>query len=223
MSTSNWQNISYNIDIVKRLNPKSILDIGVGFGRWGILFREFLEVWGDNNFNADWKRTIDGVEIFPDYIKPYHKFFYNNIFIENALDYVKRTGNKYELINCGDVVEHFDKKDALDLIDCCLKKSRYVLINIPIGTNWQQGYINNNEYETHRSFWKNSEFTKYSNYVIKKFKDVEFRNFSVVLLSNDKINFTESYGKYFKIKNLLRNKLGMSWFVTEIEKRKQKI
>jgi len=75
MSTSNWQNISYNIDLVKKLNPKSILDIGVGFGRWGILFREFLEVWGSNNYSGDWERVIDGVEIFPDYIKPYHYFF----------------------------------------------------------------------------------------------------------------------------------------------------
>ena len=29
MSTSNWQNISYNIDLVKKLDPKRILDVGV--------------------------------------------------------------------------------------------------------------------------------------------------------------------------------------------------
>jgi hypothetical protein len=105
MSTSNWQNISYNIDLVKT-ESKSILDIGVGFGV-GNFFREFLEVWGSNNYSGDWERVIDGVEIFPDYIKPYHYFFYNNIFTEDALSFMKRTEGGYDLINCGDVIENF--------------------------------------------------------------------------------------------------------------------
>jgi len=45
MPTSNWQNISYNIDLIRKIKPQSILDVGVGFGRWGILLREFLELW----------------------------------------------------------------------------------------------------------------------------------------------------------------------------------
>ena len=219
MSTSNWQNISYNIDLVKRLNPKSILDIGVGFGRWGILFREFLEVWGDNNITGDWKRTIDGVEIFPDYIKSYHKFFYDNIYIEEALRFMKETKNKYDLINCGDVIEHFEKKDAAELIDLCLVKSRYLLINIPIGNNWEQGAVNNNEYEKHKSVWYNSDFAKFKYSLIKEFKDIELRDFSVVLLSNKKINLDEAYGKHFKTKNILKNKLRLKKLVAKIEKK----
>lgn len=219
MGTSNWQNISYNIELVKKLNPKSILDIGVGFGRWGILFREFLEIWGDNNYSGNWNRVIDGVEIFPYYIKPYHKYFYNNIYIENALDYLKNTHKKYDLINCGDVIEHFEKEDGLKLIDLCLSKSKFILINIPIGENWQQGTINNNEYEKHRSVWYNSDFMKYKNCIIKEFKDIELRDFSVVLISNEKIDFKKTYGKYFNVKNILRNKLGMNWLVKLIEKR----
>lgn len=218
MGTSNWQNISYNIDIVKRLNPKSILDIGVGYGRWGILFREFLEVWGDRNYTGKWNRLIDGVEIFPDYIKSYHKYFYNNIFTENALDFLKRSGNRYELINCGDVIEHFDKKEGIELIDLCLKKSGYVLINIPTGDNWKQGAINNNEFEIHRSVWDKKDFMKFENVLIKEFKDIELRHYIVVLISNNKINLNESYGKYFKVKNILKYKLGLSRLVKYIEK-----
>ena len=219
MGTSNWQNISYNIDLVKKLNPKSILDIGVGFGRWGILFREFLEIWGDRNYSGNWNRIIDGVEIFPDYIKPYHKYFYNNIFIENARDFLKRTGTKYDLINCGDVVEHFEKKAALDLIHLSLDRARYVLINIPTGNNWEQSAINNNEYETHRSIWNKKDFREFENILIKNFKDIELRNYIVVLISNEKINFKESYGKHFKIKNILKSKLRLAWLVNLIEKK----
>lgn len=219
MSTSNWQNISYNIDLVKRINPKTILDIGIGFGRWGILFREFLEVWGDNNFSGEWNRLIDGIEIFPGYIKPYHNFFYDNIYLVNAIDYLRETDRKYDLINCGDVIEHFEKNEALELIDLCLSKSKFLIINIPIGNNWHQEAVNNNEYERHRSVWKNSEFKKYNNFLIKKFKDIELRNYSVILLSNNNIDLTSAYGKYFKAKSIMKNKIKMGNIVELIEKR----
>lgn len=219
MSTSNWQNISYNIDLVKKLDPKSILDIGVGFGRWGILFREFLEVWGDNNFKGNWKRIIDGVEIFPEYINSYHDFFYNNIFIEDAQDFLKKTESTYDLINCGDVIEHFRKPDAIEFISTCLNKSKYVLINIPIGPDWEQGEVNNNKHEKHLSIWEVSDFKKYGNVLIKKFNDIELREYAVVLISKDKIDLTKAYGKHFKKKNILKNKLGLNNIVRIIEKK----
>lgn len=217
MSTSNWQNISYNIDLIKKLNPDSILDIGVGFGRWGILFREFLEVWGDNNFKGEWRRIIDGIEIFPEYIRDYHKYFYNNIFIADALEHIQNTKVAYDLINCGDVIEHFEKHEGLKLIKLCLERSKYVLINIPIGTNWKQDSVNNNEYEKHRSIWQNSDFNKYKFSLVKKFKDIQNRDFSVILLSNEKINLNLAYGKYFGIKNFMRNKLKIGRIVDMVE------
>ena len=64
MPTSNWQNISFNIELIRKLEPHSILDVGVGFGRWGILFREFLELWNYGNYDGKGKRKIEGVEIF---------------------------------------------------------------------------------------------------------------------------------------------------------------
>ena len=219
MSTSNWQNISYNIELVKRLDPKSILDVGVGFGRWGILFREFLEVWGDNNISGEWKRKIDGVEIFPGYIKPYHQYFYDNIYLEDALSFIKKTKNRYDLINCGDVIEHFEKKKAIEFIDDCLQNSDYLLINIPIGDNWKQGAVNNNQYERHLSEWSISDFSAYPNSLIKEFRDIELRDFIVVLISNGKIDLKKAYGKYFKVKNVLKNKLGLENLVTLIEKK----
>lgn len=222
MSTSNWQNISYNIQLVKLLNPRKILDIGVGFGRWGILFREFLEVWGDNNISGKWNRIIDGVEIFPDYIKSYHNYFYDNIYLVNALDFLRDTKEKYNLINMGDVVEHFEKADAVELISLALDKSDYVLINIPLGNNWQQGSVNGNDYERHLSQWVSGDFNIYKNRKIKIFEDVEMRKFAVILLSLNKIDLKQTYGKHFRKKSFLKNKLGLINLAEHIEKRNRK-
>lgn len=203
------------------MNPRKILDVGVGFGRWGILFREFLEVWGDNNITCKWNRIIDGVEIFQDYIRPYHQYFYDTIHICNALDFLKSLDDKYDLINLGDVVEHFEKQDGLELMDLSLKKSRYTLINIPIGKDWEQGAINGNEYEIHRSFWQIKDFKKYKNSLIMKFEDIELRPFAVILLSEKKIDLTEAYGKHFRKKNFIGKKLKLKGLIDLYEKKKK--
>jgi len=221
LSTSNWQNISYNIDLVRRLNPKTILDIGVGFGRWGILFREFLEIWENAKYNGDWDRVIDGVEIFPGYIKDYHKYFYSSIYIENALDYLRRSENKYDLINMGDVIEHFIKKEGEELIELAMKKGKYVLINIPIGKHWEQRGTIENPHEAHKSIWYNNDFTKYKYYRLKSFSDLALRNYSVVLLSENRIKFDKRFGKYFLLKNILKHKLGLRKIIEKYENRKR--
>lgn len=221
MGTSNWQNISYNIELIRKLDPSSILDVGVGFGRWGILFREFLEIWDNGRYNGNWQVVIDGVEIFPDYIKDYHKYFYDEIFLMNALEYLENTHNIYDLINFGDVIEHFSKDDGEKLIDLALKKGKYVLINIPIGNAWSQSGTEDNPYEEHKSVWYNNDFTKYKYHKIKTFYDLTLREFSVVLLSSEKIRYTKKYGKYYRLKNILKHRLGFKKLVETFEQKRK--
>lgn len=224
MATSNWQNISYCVELIRRINPKSILDVGAGFGRWGILSREFLEIWEEENFSEKWKRKIDAVEIFDKYVKPYHSYFYDNVYIENAIDFLNKTDEKYDLIICGDVIEHFEKKEGELLIEKCLSKCSYLMINIPIGEKWEQDVASENEYEIHKSIWYNSDFRKYPNKKIKKFRDYILRKFIVVLLSNYKIDLKsecrKKYGKYFLVKNILSNVFKLDWLVKIITNKK---
>lgn len=221
MGTSNWQNISYNIKLIRKINPQSVLDVGVGFGRWGILMREFLEIWDDSNYKGEWKRTIDGVEIFPGYIKDYHKYFYSNIYLEDALSFLKQCETKYDLINFGDVIEHFPKTDGEKLIELALEKGKYILITIPIGKHWKQDGTKDNPHEEHKSIWYNNDFTKYKHHHIKSFHDSTLRDFSVVLLSNNKLKFEKRYGKFFAIKNILKHKIGLRKVIENYEQRKR--
>ena len=222
MGTSNWQNISYNIELVRKLNPYSILDIGVGFGRWGILFREFLEIWEDGRYDGNWQRKIDGVEIYSGYIKDYHKYFYDNIYVCDALEFLENTKERYDLINMGDVVEHLEKSEGEKMIELAMNKGKYVLINIPVGRYWNQEGTDENPCEAHRSIWYNNDFTKYKHHKIKCFRDHQHRDFSVILLSSDKIKFSYRYGRYFGLKNFLKHRLHLKQLVEFYEKRKKK-
>ncbi|MBE2228167.1 MAG: class I SAM-dependent methyltransferase [Ignavibacteria bacterium] len=221
MGTSNWQNISYNIELVRKLDPRSILDVGAGFGRWGFLFREFLEIWDTGRYDGNWERTIDAIEIYPGYVKEYHKYFYNEVYITDASEFMTTTDKCYDLINFGDVIEHMEKEKGEELIKLALTRCKCALINIPIGKYWPQEAADENPYEAHRSIWYNNDFTKYKYYRIKTFYDIENREFSVILVSNSKIEFTKKYGKFFKLKNFLKHRLGLKKLIEGFEKKRR--
>ena len=54
--------------------PDSILDVGMGFGKYGFLSRKYLELFDGREKLNDWKRIIDSIEIFGNYVTPLNKF-----------------------------------------------------------------------------------------------------------------------------------------------------
>jgi len=222
MGTSNWQNISYNISLIRKINPGSILDVGVGFGRWGILFREFLEIWDNAIYDGRWERIVDGVEIYSGYIKEYHKYFYNSIYIIDALEFLRNLEKEYDLINFGDVIEHLEKNKGEELLELAVQKSKFVLVTVPIGKHWPQEGTAQNPYEEHKSTWYNRDFLKYKHNKIKSFEDFTKRSYSVVLLSKNKFRFDKRYGRFFSVKNFLKHKLGLRKMIEKYERAKSK-
>jgi hypothetical protein len=154
-------------------NPKSLLDIGVGFGKYGFLSREYLELCDGREEYNDWKRRIDGIEAFPEYITPAHDFIYDHIYKGKATDILPSIEVKYDLILLIDIIEHFDCEDGIALIKECLAHSRNVIISTPKDIGTQQDAFDN-PFEAHKFQWRKKHF--------RQFGDVFFVNdhFSIV-------------------------------------------
>jgi hypothetical protein len=69
MPSSSWKHISKTIEQIWDISPTSVLDIGIGFGKWGFLLREYLEVCQGRYQKSEWCIKIDGIEIFEPYIQ----------------------------------------------------------------------------------------------------------------------------------------------------------
>lgn len=148
MPSSRVEHIPAVLYYIMQEDPQSVLDIGVGFGKWGYLFREYLEI---HEGHLDWTHRIDGIEVFPDYIGQHQRSVYDDIYIGDALDIVPTLGN-YDLIFMGDVIEHFTHDDALALVDVCRRHAKFVLITTPDGF-MEQGAVFGNEHERHLTSW----------------------------------------------------------------------
>jgi len=158
MPSSNYRTIETIITAVSSISPKKTLDIGIGFGKYGFLLREYLELWDGRYIYNDWIRQIDGIEVFKDYVTPLQEMIYNWIYIGNALDIVPTLNTTYDLILLIDVIEHFTKNDGFLLLDKCRKKCKNIIISTPKNASRQKDAFNN-PYETHLSQWGECDFS----------------------------------------------------------------
>jgi predicted TPR repeat methyltransferase len=159
MPTSHWSYITKIVNAIKIKNPQSMLEIGLGFGKYGILAREYLEVYGANRWQKkEWKVRIDGVEIYTPYITDQIKHYYDTIYNEDIVKLFKENKiSNYDLILMTDVLEHLNKEDGKFVFEEILKHSKTAIFAVPLG-DWRYEFDGDNKHESHISVWEYKEF-----------------------------------------------------------------
>ena len=161
MPSSQYYHISKLMHMIIALKPLKVLDVGTGFGKYGALCREYLDLW-DGRQKYEFATQIDGVEVFKEYITPLHHFVYNNIYNDNIITVIRKLEMGYDLVLLLDVLEHFDKEEGRFLLDSLLSKNTGVLISTPKHPSAQKDAFGN-IYETHRSAWSKQELSQMAN------------------------------------------------------------
>ncbi len=141
MPSSRPEYIPDVLKLVMQRDPQSVLDIGCGRGKYGLLCREYLQDWNGG------ERRIDAVEAFVPYITQVQQAIYDRVYFGDALTALPK--EPYDLYLLIDVLEHFSTEDGHKLLDSCKGD---VLVVTPHVVS-EQGAVNGNEYETHRSAW----------------------------------------------------------------------
>lgn len=163
MPVSTSVHITHCLRYIITLRPRSILDIGCGFGMWGFLSRMYLDVAEERVQPSDWKMRIDGLELFEPYILSHQRSLYSNIIIGDVRELAPKV-DQYDLIIAGDVIEHLDKDDGEEVIAQLYDKAKRALfVNIPLGDGWEHPERHGNPGELHRSQWYVEDFYPYPN------------------------------------------------------------
>ena len=119
--------------LTNKFGPSTtILDLGAGCGTYSDLLKSKFT-------------NMDAVEIHQPYVDQYDlKNKYNNVYNENALSF---EFDYYDIIILGDILEHIDEKEGIELIEKLYKKCNELIIGIPF--NSEQGVHFDNIYEIH--------------------------------------------------------------------------
>ncbi len=150
--------ISTMIEHVVRLQPRSVMDVGHGYGKWGFLIREALDFVGQRHAREEWAVRIDGLDAFPQ-SSPLLEWAYNNLEVADVLT-VSGEISGYDVVLLGDVIEHMPKHDGIRLLTELLNQNRSVLVNTP-RAYFEQHDIGGNPFERHRSYWSPDDFSRW--------------------------------------------------------------
>lgn len=135
---------------IMEMKPKSILDIGVGTGKWGLLCREYLD-----DINIPIKR-LDGIEIFKPYINKTVNSIYDNVYNVDVREF--NPPITYDLYLIIDVIEHMTKQQGHILLG---KLGGNKIVATPNGFV-KQPAIGGNEHEKHICGWTLEDFRRYT-------------------------------------------------------------
>ncbi|WP_391204299.1 glycosyltransferase family 4 protein [Psychrobacillus sp. L4] len=194
MPTSWYQAVPTIIDLVQMDGPQSILDIGVGFGKYGVLLREVFDIPYERYDKKNWHLQLDGVEGFEGYNNPIHDYVYNKMYYGNIFSVLPKLSQKYDTLLLIDVLEHFEKEEGLRLIAGLLEvTNRSLIVSTPIWPAPQGDYIGN-ELETHKSRWN-----------IVDFVDFDFQ-FNQVKVGNNGANLFKFYPSNRKKSSIEKDK-----------------
>ena len=117
--------------LIVYLKPTSVLDIGVGFGKYGVLCREYLELWDGRGNYSEFLRRIHGVEAFKKNITPLHKFVYNRLYDDDIMNIIDKIDFRYDLELLIDVLEHFNIEQGNLLLSKILQIIKELLYLLP--------------------------------------------------------------------------------------------
>lgn len=163
MPISSWQAISDITAEIVRLNPQSVLDLGVGFGLFGAICRNYLDAMHGRCHRELWTVFIEGIEAHTDYANPQWGV-YDNIWPE---DFSQELHNcaEYDLVLMIDSLEHLEPEAGALFLEGLIARNKHVIVSVPNGL-MEQGAAHGNEYERHRTTFHGPEFDRYEHKVI---------------------------------------------------------
>lgn len=159
MPTSDPRFLSVVSGEIIRLDPKSVLDVGIGLGKWGMLAREYTDAWRYRRYRKkEWQTKIFGIEIYSEYRNPVWDV-YDNIYIGDALEVfpeVLTEHGPFDLVIMMDVIEHLTREQGKTMVTALMSGCSHLLLSY---ANMEQKNVCDNTHEDHISQWTVEDFT----------------------------------------------------------------
>lgn len=144
MPTSNLHNAPVLCKLVREATPepKRVLDVGPGHGKYGVLLREYAGV-----------ERVDAVEMWEPYVADYRlDGIYDKVLVGDALELTEEDLDPYDLVFSVSSIEHMPKEPAIDFLRRCRGS---VVVATPMAWMQEDHPVPT---ERHQSLWTMADF-----------------------------------------------------------------
>lgn len=137
------------INLIETVLHDRVLDVGPGFGKYGLLLREYLNVK---------PKRLDCVEMHPGYITSIMHAIYDDVHLGDVTEWTKEQLRHYDVVLLVDVIEHMEKDAGVDLLN---RIQGRVVLSTP-EEFFEQGGDGTGlpDTEIHRSHWTLADFDR---------------------------------------------------------------
>jgi len=135
--------------------PRRILDLGIGFGIYGAVVRQ----WLDQGVRP-WRRHLVGVEAFASYGNPLWDL-YDLVVVASLQEFLAGDHEPFDFILFTDVIEHLERAEGTWALGRCqrlLSSDGRLMVGTP-AIFMAQDAVGGNEFERHRSLWTAQDFS----------------------------------------------------------------
>lgn len=142
MPTSNLHIAPMVLQLVRDTGAQTVLDVGPGWGKFGVLLREYAGV-----------EHVDAVEKWAPYVKAHGlKGIYRAVVVGDVCDLPDEILAGYDVVLMSEVLEHIDRDAATELLN---RIPGHVVLSTPVRWHQQAHEVPT---EVHRSLWSAEDF-----------------------------------------------------------------
>ena len=138
------------VQLLQNSNPARVLDVGPGWGKYGLACREYLPSL----------IHLDAVEV-PEGRKSTQAAIYDCVWEADVRLFNERAElwGWYDLVLMIDVLEHMSVQEGSSLLERCMMAGCDVVVSTPL-TFFEQ-HVDGNPFEDHRSLWSPTDFERF--------------------------------------------------------------
>jgi hypothetical protein len=161
MASSFSTQIPVIVHLLSKLKPRSVLDVGKGFGKYGFLLHEYCGIDSSVRPNPTLslkqqsRIVVDAVECNPDYMWPHLDQLYRQVFT-GRIEALYKELPRYDTVLMADVIEHLDKQNALLIVRHFIQAGSSMIIATPREFFQQELFESDDEH--HVSHWTVKDF-----------------------------------------------------------------
>jgi SAM-dependent methyltransferase len=122
-SAGSWQQIPFCIEAMLDIAPAKVLDVGIGFGRWGVLLREFANAGKEEPLRVIGIETQRATAVEP------ARLFYDRIHPGKPLEIIDGINERWNLVIFGEELREWSAAAAEEILAKALNISDYVLVS----------------------------------------------------------------------------------------------
>jgi hypothetical protein len=126
--------LSFCLEAIADVAPERVLDLDLGFGRWGMLVRELCDDAAGRVHRENWRTHVEAITPHSAGVEEYHHFFYDWIHVGDALQSLTGMTDRWSLTVLGELLRDQPPATAQELLAAVLDRSDYVLMLVPLAS-----------------------------------------------------------------------------------------